>query len=174
MASGVIHGRLGALYLSTAAGSTSYGTLLGYTDNWSITPSKDLVEITKLDQNSKEYLEGLIGGSVSVGGSFRVADTILHKVINRFAVLEIDTSSGGRDDFADGTMYLHCIVKSIDTAKSSDNAKGAKFVVPVLLSGMSMDASAGDVEKWSADGSVDGDLLYVESSSTARGIPKVV
>ena len=172
MASGVIHGRLGALYLSTAAGSTSYGTEIGYTNSWSISPDKELTEVTPLNNDAKDFLEGRIGGSFSMQGNLRIGDSILHRVINRFAQLEIDTDTGGRDTFAEGTFYAHCIVKSIDTSKSSDDIKGAKFVVPILLSGFGAEMNGGDVGSWSAEGTIDGSILYVESTDTERGLPK--
>ena len=50
------HGREGVLYLSTSTGSTSFGTEVGYSNEWSWSPSKDQAEITRLNQNSKEFI----------------------------------------------------------------------------------------------------------------------
>jgi len=56
------HGREGVLYLSTSTGTTAYGTEVGYSDDWTWTPSKDQVEINRLNHKSKEFLEGLVSG----------------------------------------------------------------------------------------------------------------
>ena len=174
MASNLIHGREGALYLSTVSGSTSYGTEIGYTNSWSISMSRDISEVTPLNQNSKEYVEGLVSGTVSAEGSIRILDTTLEKIFNRFSKI-LDTGDSGDTDaaeIADGTMYLHLILKPIDTGGTSDDIKGAKFVAPLLSNGFSVEASGGDIESWSYDGTINGDLLYSVSTDTGRGFPK--
>lgn len=173
MASGVIHGREGILYLSTSTGSTSYGDELGYVDEFSVEMERDLSEVTKINTESREYIEGLIGGSLSASGHLRIGDSILHKLMNRFAELEIDdTDTTSRQTIKSGNLYFHGILRDIDTAKTSDAARGAKVVATLLSGNFSYTVGSGDVEGWSYGGNVNGDLLYVESTSTGRGIPK--
>jgi len=173
MASNVVHGRESIAYLSTSSGSTSFGTEIGYVENISIDVSRDVSELPKLNSNSIEYIEGLISGTVSANGHFRVGDTTVHKIMNRFAILEIDdTSSTSRDAIQDGDLYIHSIVKPIDTAATSDEINGAKYVIPVLSNGFSVNMDAGSPVGWTYSGTQNGDLLYVESTSTGRGIPK--
>lgn len=172
MASSVTHGRQSIAYLSTSSGSTSVGNEIGYVEDITIDVSREVNEIPKINANSMEYIEGLISGSVSANGHFRTGDTYLHKLINRFALLEIDTDTDGREDILDGNLFIHDIVRPIDTGKTSDDIKGAKFVIPVLSNGFSVNMNAGSPVGWTYNGTQNGDLLYVESTSTARGIPK--
>ena len=60
----------------------------------------------------------------------------------------------------------------IDTGGSSDNVNGMKMVIPILSAGMSINVSGADIVGWSYDGTQNGDALYVESTSTAAGLPK--
>ena len=179
MASNLIHGREGALYLSTASGSTAIGTELGYTNSWSVSMTRDLSEVTPLNNNSKEYVEGLVSGTVSAEGSIRVSDATLRKIYSRFAKTLTSTMSTSpmADSQAaaivDGNMYLHMIVKPIDTGTTSDDRKGAKFVAPILSNGFSAEASGADIESWSYEGTINGDLLYIESTST-NFLPKKI
>jgi hypothetical protein len=96
--------------------------------------------------------------------------------MGRFAKVLNDTGDTASDTEADavqdGDLYLHLIAKPIDTGASSDDVRGQKLIVPVLASGFSIEASGGDIVSWSYDGTQDGDVLYVESTSTAKGIPK--
>jgi len=163
MASNIIHGREGALYLSTA-GST-LGTELGYTNSWNVSMTRDLAEVTPLNNNSYEYVEGLISGTVSAEGSFRVGDTAgLNRIINRFA--NIEDSSTAVSAVASGDIYLHMVVKPIDTAGDTDNIIGAKLIAPLLSNGFTVDASGADIIGWSYEGTVNGDLTYYASSDT--------
>ena len=73
------HGREGVLYLSTSTGSTSFGTEVGYSNEWNWSPSKDQAEISRLNQNSKEFIEGMVGGSLAASGSLMVS---LHHHVN--------------------------------------------------------------------------------------------
>jgi hypothetical protein len=171
------HGREGVLYLSTSSGSTSFGTEIGYSNDWSWTPSKDQVEINRLNQNSKEYLEGLVSGSASASGSLVPGNGQVRTLINRFARVSTGDTGGGDSDYTaitEGTFYFHGIMKPIDTAKTSDDINGMKMVIPILASGMSFTVSGGDIVGWSFDGTQNGDALYVESTSTIAGIPKKV
>ena len=166
MASSIIHGREGALYLSTA-GTTDLGNELGYTNSWNVSMTRDLAEVTPLNSNSYEYVEGLISGTVSAEGSFRVGDTgALNKIINRFANMT-DSSTAGTP-IQDGDIYLHLIVKPIDTAGDTDNVKGAKLIAPILSNGFTVDASGTDIIGWSYEGTVNGDLTYYASSDTGK------
>lgn len=179
MAGSPTHGREGVLYLSTAAGSTKTGTEIGYSNSWTLTPSKDIVEINRLNQNSKEYLEGLVSGSVSAEGSFISGNAQVRSLVNRFARVLNDTGDTASGDtsytaITDGTLYFHGVVKPIDTKGTSDDKRGMKFVIPFLASGMSYNVSGGDIVNWSFDGTQNGDVLYVESTSTAQGLPKKV
>ncbi len=172
------HGREGVLYLSSSTGSTATGTEVGYSNEWTWTPSKDQVEINRLNQNSKEFLEGLVGGTLSAGGSVVSGNAQLRTMINRFARVYNDTgdtlasADTSYTAITDGTFYFHGIMKPIDTAGSSDNVRGQKLVIPILSGGMGFNVSGGDVVGWSFDGVQNGDVLYVESTSTAEGIPK--
>jgi hypothetical protein len=172
MASNVIHGRNGILYLSTSTGSTDYGAELGYVDEFSIEMERDLAEVTKINQESAEYVEGLISGSLSASGHYRVGDTVAHKMFNRFMKTEIDSTGGTQTPIKSGSLYFHGIFRDIDTAKTSDASRGAKVVAELLNGNFSFTVGSGDVEGWSYGGNVNGDLLYVESTSTDRGIPK--
>lgn len=176
MAGNPTHGREGVLYISTSTGSTAYGTELGFTNSWSWAPSKDNTEINAINQTSKYYIEGLVSGSVSAEGSLLTGSAAVQKLIGRFAKTLIDTGDTSITDtdaasIADGNLYLHLIAKPIDTDGSSDDIRGQKFVVPVLASGLGIDVSGGDVVGWSYEGTQNGDVLYVESTSTALGIP---
>ena len=170
------HGREGVLYLSTASGSTGLGTEVGWTNSWSWTPSKDQTEINALNQTSKYYVEGLIAGAVSAEGSLVSGSSVQRQLINRFAKVLNDTGdtpgSSAALSVVDGNLYLHLVAKPIDTAASSDDKRGQKIVVPVLASGFSIEASGGDIVGWSYDGTQNGDALYIESTSTAMGLPK--
>ena len=172
MAGKPVHGREGVLYLSTSTGSTANGTEVAWTNDWTWSPSKDQTEITPLNNSSKYYVEGLVGGSVSASGSLITGSAIQRKIINRFA--KVDATTGAALNITDGNFYLHLISKPIDTGASSDAIKGQKFIVPVLASGFSVSASGGDIVGWSYDGTQNGDVLFVESSSTAKGLPKKI
>ena len=172
MAGNEIHGREGILYISTSSGSTSFGSELGAVDGWSVSMTRDINELNHINQDAKRYLEGLIGGSLTANGSLRPGDSIVHKLYNRFFELEIDTTTAGREDPVDGDLYFHLVLKPIDTGKTSDDIKGAKIVASALSAGLSFDVSGGDVETWGYDGTINGTALYVESTDTARGIPK--
>lgn len=174
-----VHGREGILYLSTSSGSTSFGTEVGYSNEWSWTPTKDQVEINRLNQNSKEFLEGLVGGAATASGSLISGNAQVRTMINRFARVLNDTGDTASGDTAytaitDGTFYFHGIMKPIDTQGTSDDKRGQKLVIPILASGMGFTVSGGDIVGWSFDGTQNGDVLYVESTSTAQGIPKKV
>jgi len=171
------HGREGVLYLSTSSGSTNYGTEVGYSNDWSWTPSKDQVEINRLNQNSKEFLEGLVSGSLSASGSLNSGNAQVRTMINRFARVSMDDTGGGDTDYVaitDGTFYFHGVMKPIDTKGTSDDINGQKVVVPILASGMGFTVSGGDIVSWNFEGTQNGDALYVESTSTAAGLPKKV
>ena len=176
MAGSPTHGREGVLYLSTAEGSTVTGTELAWTNSWTWTPSKDQVEITPLNNQSKYFVEGLVAGTVSAEGSLISGSSVQRAIIGRFAKVLNDTGDTAGSSAAlavtDGNFYLHLVAKPIDTAASSDEIRGQKFVVPVLASGMSVTASGSDIVGWSYDGTQNGDVLYIESTSTAQGIPK--
>ena len=171
------HGREGVLYLSTSTGATAYGTEVGYSDDWTWTPSKDQVEINRLNHKSKEFLEGLVSGSASASGSVIPGNAQVRTMINRFARVLSDTGDTASADTAytaitEGTFYFHGILKPIDTGRTDDDIRGMKIVVPLLSAGMSFGAAGGDIEKWSYEGTQNGDATYVESTSTAYGIPK--
>lgn len=174
MAGSPVHGREGILYLSTSTGSTSYGSEVGWVNSWEWSPSKDNAEITALNQNSKYYVEGLVDGSVSAEGSFITGSGGLQTIISRFAKTLINDTDGDTAATAitDGNFYLHLISKPIDTAGTSDDINGAKYVVPVLASGFTAGADGGSIESWSYEGQQNGDVIYVESTSTEAGLPK--
>ena len=169
------HGREGVLYLSTSTGSTAYGTEVGYSNEWSWSPSKDQSEINRLNQNSKEFVEGLVSGSLSASGSLIPGNTQVRNMIGRFAKVSMN-DTGGADTLAsaitDGSFYFHGVMKPIDTGKTSDEAHGMKMVIPILASGMSINVSGGDIVGWTYDGTQNGDAVYIESTSTAAGLPK--
>ena len=166
MAGNIIHGREGALYITTSTGgATEKGKEIGYTNSWSVNMSRDLSEVSPLNVNSKEYVEGLVSGSISAEGSFRVKDTDgLDKIINRFA--SIKDSSTTVIAIKDGNIYMHLIVKPIDTAADTDNIKGAKFVAPILSNGFTVNVSGADISGWTYEGTINGDLNYYRSSDS--------
>jgi hypothetical protein len=174
MAGNPIHGRQGALYLSTSSGSTSYGTEVGYTQSWSFSQSRDLAEVTKLNQNSMEYVEGLVSGTVSAQGTLQTGNGQFKKLVGRFArVLDSeDTSDTDAAAITEGTMWLHLIAKPIDTAASSDEVKGQKYIVPILSNGLSVDVAGGSLASWSYDGTANGDVYFRESTDSEDGFPK--
>jgi len=171
-----IHGREGVLYLSTSTGSTAFGTEIGYTNSFTWTPSKDNAEINALNQNSKLFVEGLVGGSLTMEGSLVAGSAPQSILIGRFAKVLIDTGdTAGSSEalaIADGNLYFHGILKPIDTGGTSDDISGQKIVVPILASGLSLGASGADIVPFSYDGVQNGDVLYVDSTSTAQGFPK--
>jgi len=173
MAGSPTHGREGVMYLSTSTGSTAMGTEVAWTNDWTWTPSKDQVEITPLNNNSKYYVEGLVSGTVSASGSLIPGSTVQGKMINRFARFD-DGSTTAISEITDGNFYLHLVAKPIDTAATSDDVKGQKFIVPILASGMSITASGSDIVGWSYDGTQNGDVLYIQSTDTGDGIPKKI
>jgi hypothetical protein len=168
------HGREGVLYLSTSSGSTEFGTEVGYSNEWSWSPSKDQAEISRLNQNSKEFVEGLVSGSLSATGSLIPGNAPVRKIISRFAKVSTG-DTGGADTTAnaitDGTFYFHGIMKPIDTGGTSDDIRGMKMVIPILASGMSINVSGADIVGWTYDGTQNGDALYIESTSSAAGLP---
>jgi len=169
------HGREGVLYLSTSTGSTAYGTEVGYSNDWSWSPSKDQAEISRLNQNSKEFIEGMVSGSLSASGSLIPGSAQIRNIISRFAKVSTG-DTGGADTLAsaitDGSFYFHGVMKPIDTGGTSDDRRGMKMVIPILSAGMSINVSGGDIVGWSYDGTQNGDAVYVESTSTAAGLPK--
>ena len=175
MAGSPTHGREGVLYLSTSALTTAIGTEVGWTNDWTWSPTKDQTEISPLNATSKYYVEGLVSGSVSASGSLISGSSMHRTIIGRFAKVLNDTGDTAGSSEAigitDGNFYLHLIAKPIDTGGSSNDIRGQKFVVPVLASGFSVNASGGDIVGWSYDGQQNGDVTYVESTSTAQGIP---
>lgn len=176
MAGNPTHGREGVLYNGTDSNSTGFGTEIGWTNSWSWSPTKDMNEITAINQTSKYYVEGLVGGSISAEGSLISGSSGHRTLIGRFAKVLNDTGDTVSDTAAaaveDGDLYLHCVIKPIDTGGSSDDVRGQKIIVPVLATGMSIDVSGGDIVGWSYEGTQDGDVLYIESTSTNYGIPK--
>jgi hypothetical protein len=177
MPSGVVHGRVAALYKSSDSASTNLGSEWGYTQSYTVNLERELDEITKINQNSKEYLEGLITGTLDASGFFRSGDSIgIHTAVKHFTKFNDsnDSSDTGDTGFAaaeDGDMYLHAILKPIDTGSTGDEAKGAKLVMKLLPSNMSFEVSGDGVETWSYNGQVNGDILYAESTATERGFP---
>jgi hypothetical protein len=177
MPSNVIHGREGVLLFSTSSESTDdFGTELGYTESWSLSQDRDLAEVSKINTNSKEYVEGLVGGTVSMSGSFRTNDTDgLHKIIGRFSKIRTTSDTGDSDAAAitDGDLYARLVVRPIDTeaGSTSPNRAGGAFTMAVLSNGFSVDVSAGDLSGWSYEGTVNGDVLYFESQDT-KVLPK--
>lgn len=169
------HGREGVLYLSTSTGSTSFGTEVGYSNEWAWSPTKDNAEITRLNQNSKEFVEGLVSGSLTATGSLIPGNAQVRAMIGRFAKVSMDDTGGAdtlADAITDGNFYFHGVMKPIDTQASSDNINGMKMVIPILAAGMSMNVSGADIVGWSYDGTQNGDAVYIESTSTAAGLPK--
>lgn len=178
MASGVIHGRQAALYRSSDSASTNLGSEWGYTQGYTVNLERELDEITKINQNSKEYIEGLVSGTVDATGFFRAGDSIgIHTAVKHFTKFNdtndsADTGDTGFSAIDDGDMYLHMILKPIDTGGTSDDIHGAKLVAKLLPSNMSFEVSGDGVETWSYSGQINGDILYAESTATERGFPK--
>ena len=177
MAGSPTHGREGVLYLSTSTGSTAYGTEVAWANDWTYSPSNENTEITPLNNNSVYYVEGLVSGSVSASGSLISGSATQRALLSKFAKVFVDTgdtldADTNADAIGDGNLYLHLVAKPIDTQGTSDDARGQKYVVPVLASGFSVEASGGDIVGWSYDGQQNGDALYIESTSTAYGLPK--
>jgi hypothetical protein len=117
----------------------------------------------------------MVGGSLAASGSLIPGNAQVRSMISRFAKVSMDDTGGG-DSLAaaitDGTFYFHGVMKPIDTGGSSDNINGMKMVIPILASGMSINVSGADIVGWSYDGTQNGDAMYVESTSTAAGLPK--
>jgi len=169
------HGREGVLYLSSSTGSTAFGTEVGYSNEWAWSPAKDQAEISRLNQNSKEFIEGMVSGSLSASGSLIPGNAQVRSLISRFAKVSMDDTGGAdtvADAITDGTFYFHGVMKPIDKEASSDNVNGMKMVIPILSAGLSINVSAGDIVGWSYDGTQNGDAVYVESTSTTAGLPK--
>jgi hypothetical protein len=131
--------------------------------------TRDLAEVTPINKNSKEFVEGLVGGTISAGGYFRSNDTGgLHTLIGRFAKIRttVDTGDSDASAVADGDLYARLVVKPIDTGGSSDQVAGAGFTVKLLSNGFGVDVSGGDISGWTYEGTMNGDLLYFESQDT--------
>jgi hypothetical protein len=62
--SGPIRGIDGKL-LVLEKGATGEPVVVGYVDSYSIKPSKDVQEISKINADSKEFISGLIGATCS-------------------------------------------------------------------------------------------------------------
>ena len=140
MAGSPTHGREGVLYLSTSANSTGLGTEVGWTNDWTWTPSKDQTEISPLNATSKYYVEGLVSGTVSASGSLISGSAMQRTLIGGVAQVLYDSVGSTAIDttpaaITDGTLYLHLIAKPIDTGGTSADILGQKFVIPVLASG---------------------------------------
>lgn len=175
MASDLLHGREGVLMVSTDSESTGgdSGDIVGYVNSWGLDPTKDLPEITSINRNSKVFIEGLVGATLNATGNFRVNDTVVKSMINRFADVHNHTSTGGDSEtvISDEDLYFHLLVKPIDTDATSDNKKGAKFYGKAKATGFSIAVEGGSPETWTYNGTVSGDLEYHESTSTDDGIP---
>lgn len=179
MAGSVIHGREGRLYFTTSTDYTSPGTVMGYVNEYTLNTERDLTEITKINADAKEYVEGLISGTLSASGSLRVGDSggvglLMRRFFKTLYTTEASSDAGTSDAtaIADGNIYFHGIVTPIDTAASSDDAKGAKVWAAMLSNGFDLEVSGGDIEGWTYNGTLNGDIYYIESTDTSHGIPK--
>jgi hypothetical protein len=153
MASDAIKGTDGRLYLSTTTGSPS---LIGLVDSWSISPSKDVQEVTYLGADSKEYVEGLISATVSASGMLTLSSShgVRDTIINQF--MKVSTASASTTAINDnGIKFQGYVYKT--TSGSGDHYVEADLI----SSGMSIEVSADNFHSFSYEGTVNGDMTYV-------------
>jgi hypothetical protein len=139
-------------------------------NSWSITPSKDNPEITNINQDSKKYIEGLVGASVSFEGGWIPGQSKHRDVYNHFLIVGTDSSSTD-EPLSDDHIGLHLVLKPIDSDRAAPDNSGAKIFCRALASGMSFNVDGGSPESFSFDGVVDGDMYYIEGTSTNMGLP---
>jgi hypothetical protein len=180
MSGNVLHGREGILYLSTSTGYSTPGTEVGYVNEFTVNTERDMTEISKINASAKEYVEGLVSGTLSASGSLRLGDSggvgVLMKRFYKTLYTTDSTAStdldGDANSIAEGNLYFHGILSAIDTAATSDNVKGSKVFAAMLSNGFDLEVSGGDLEGWTYNGTLNGDVYYIESTDTAHGIPK--
>lgn len=172
-----IHGREGVLAISTStgwSGELSTGDILANIKSWSIEPSKDNPEITHINQESKKYIEGLIGASVSFEGDWIPGQSKHRSIFNRFMLIATDsgdTDGLGETAISDDYLYGHFILKPIDSGETGADKNGAKIFCKVRSGGLGFNVDGGSPESFTFSGVADGDLTYVEGTSTDMGLP---
>ena len=180
MPSNVIHGREGILSITTSTSYASAGTEIGYVNEFTLNTERDLTEISRINASAKEYVEGLISGTLSASGSFRAGDsggvgTLMQRFFKTYYTTDTAASTDIDADataIKDGNIYFHGVMTPIDTAGSSDNVKGSKVFAAMLSNGFDLEVSGEDIEGWTYNGTLNGDVYYIESTSTEHGIPK--
>lgn len=168
-----IHGREGMLVQATSTGWTgdiATADIVASINSWSITPSKDNPEITNINQDSKKYIEGLVGASVSFEGGWIPGQSKHRDLYNHFMIVGTDSSSTD-ELLSDDHLNLHLVLKPIDSDEAEPDNNGAKIFCRALAAGMGFSVDGGSPESFSFEGVVDGDMYYVEGTSTNMGLP---
>ena len=157
MASEAIKGTDGRLLISETTGTPA---VVGYVDSWSVSPSKDVQEVTYLGADSKEYVEGLISATVSASGKLTLDTTGNNQdvLINQFMkIVDSGTTTAISDK---GIKFQGYVYKTTD-------GRGNHYVEADLISsGFNIEVSADSFHSFSYDGTVNGDMAYTITSTT--------
>jgi hypothetical protein len=157
---GPIRGIDGKLMIAETGGTP---TVVGYVDSYSIKPTKDVQEISKINASSKEYISGLIGATCSASGTLAFGDAQQQVLFNQFFKLDNDGSVTG---ISTKNLLLELVLKQGDPAGTGDDKKTWKITFTAISSGLSVDVSSGAPHKWSWDGQVTGDITLVTETET--------
>jgi hypothetical protein len=74
------HGRNGALYVDTSAGANSTAQLISYMADYSVSGSRDRVEVTSFGDNTKTFVAGLADASGTINGFYDDASNSIYQV----------------------------------------------------------------------------------------------
>jgi hypothetical protein len=160
--SGPIRGIDGKL-LVLEKGATGEPVVVGYVDSYSIKPSKDVQEISKINADSKEFISGLIGATCSAAGTFSEGDAQQELLFNQFFKLDKD---GTPTPISSANLELTLRLKTGDPAGTGDEKKTIDIEFEAISSGLGVDVSSGAPHKWSWDGQVTGDITLKITTET--------
>lgn len=168
-----IHGREGNLAITTSTGwvgELSTADIVAHINSWSLSPTKDVSEITNINQSSKVYLEGLVGATVSIEGNWVPGQSAQRDIFNKFMLIGTDSSSTGTP-INDDNVNLHLVLKPIDSEEASPDNRGAMVFARAISNGLGLNVDGGSPESFTYEGTVNGDMYYIEGTSTNMGLP---
>jgi hypothetical protein len=158
MASDAIKGTDGRLLISTTSGTPE---VVGYVDSWSVSPSKDVQEVTYLGADSKEYVEGLISGTVSASGMWTLSSTHNQRpLLNQF--MKVSSSTGSTTAISDSNIKFEGYL----TYSTASGEEKQYVEADLISSGFSLEVSADSFHSFSYEGTVNGDMTYKIRSNT--------
>ena len=137
-----MRGMDGSVYLDAAE--------VGYIDSWTLNPSKDSIEVTKLGASSKEMIDTLTSATVSISGTMITGDPSQATLRSRFVKENDNAITSG-----DLLFKLYEYRGALGT-----DADSSYYEVTVAPTSISLETSAGDLAKFSFEGNVSGDIVH--------------